>query len=65
MVLYYKPDCDSNDCESEPNEKATPSILAIEVWLVRLHMEWVLIEYHTAQATVALGLVLAMVLAGW
>ena len=69
MVLY-KPDCDSNDCE-QPNEKATPSILAIEVWLVRLHacgVAGLLIEYHTVhhvRATVALGLALAMLLAGW
>ena len=50
MVLY-KPDCDSNDCEL-PNEKATPSILAIQVWLVRLHVDELLIEYHTAGASV-------------
>ena len=36
MVLY-KLDCDSNDCKL-PNGKATPSILAIEVWLMRLHV---------------------------
>ena len=36
MVLY-KPDCDFNDCK-KPKEKATPSILAIEVWLVRLQV---------------------------
>ena len=32
QMLLYKPDCNSNDCEL-PNEKATPSILPIEVWL--------------------------------
>ena len=55
MVLY-KPDCDSNDCKL-PNEKATPS----EVWLMRLHVGGLLIEYHSTRATVALG----WVLAGW
>ena len=29
-MMLYKPDYDSNDCEL-PNEKATPSILGIEV----------------------------------
>ena len=59
MVLY-KPDCDSNDCEL-PNKKATPSILAIEVWLVRLHVEWAINRIpYTARATIALGLVLAV-----
>ena len=39
QMVLYKPDCDSNNCEL-PNEKATPSILAIEVWLVTLHVGW-------------------------
>ena len=47
MVLY-KPDCDSNDCEL-PNWRATPSILAIEVWLVKLHVGWAItrIPYYS------------------
>ena len=45
MVLY-KPDCNSNDYEL-PNGKATPSILAIEVWLVRLHVGWDINTYNT------------------
>ena len=38
MVLH-KPDYNSNDYEL-PNKKATPSILAIEVWLMKLHVVW-------------------------
>ena len=41
MVLY-RPDCDCNDCEL-PNEKVTPSILAIEVWIMWLHVDGLLI----------------------
>ena len=32
-MMLYKPDCNSNDYEL-PNGKATPSVLAIEAWLV-------------------------------
>ena len=55
MVLY-KPDCDSNDCEL-PNEKATPSILAIEVWPVRLHVGWTInrIPYCSSDSCVWCG----------
>ena len=55
MVLY-KPDYDSNDCEW-PNEKATTSILAIEVWLVRLHVGWAInrIPYCSSDGCVWLG----------
>ena len=52
MVLN-KLGCGSNDSEL-PNEKATPSILAKETWLVRLHVGGLLIEYHTTRVTVAL-----------
>ena len=54
-TILYKPDCDSNDCKL-PNEKAIPSILAIDVWLVKLHVVWAI--NYTTWATVALGWVL-------
>ena len=55
MVLY-KPDCDSNDCKW-PNKKATPSILAIEVWLMRLHVGWTInrIPYCSSDGCAWLG----------
>ena len=55
MVLY-KPDCDSNDCEL-PNEKATPSILGIEVWLMRLHVGWAItkIPYYSSDSCASLA----------
>ena len=54
MVLY-KPDCTSNHYEL-PNEKATPSILAIEVWLVR-HVGWAInrIPYCSSDSRAWLG----------
>ena len=56
VYAIYKPDCDSNDCEW-PNEKATPSILAIEVWLVRLHVGWAInrIPYRSSDRWTWLG----------
>ena len=52
----YKPDYNSNDCKL-PNEKATPSNLAIEVWLVRLHVGWAInrIPYNLSNTCVWLG----------
>ena len=56
QMVLYKPDCDSNDCEL-PNGKATPSILAIEVWLVRLHVGWDIniIPYYSSDSCAWLG----------
>ena len=56
MVLY-KPGCDSNDCEL-PNKKVTPSILAIEVWLMRLHVGWAIniAPYYLSDSCTWLGI---------
>ena len=55
-MMLYKPDCDSNDYEL-PNEKVTPSILAIEVWLVRLHVGWAInrMPYYSSDSCAWLG----------
>ena len=51
QMVLYKPDCDCNDYEL-PNGKATPSIIATEVWLVMLHVGWAIhrIPYYTRAA---------------
>ena len=55
MVLN-KPDYDSNDCEFL-NRKATPSILAIEAWLVRVHVGWTInrISYYSIEQQLRLA----------
>ena len=46
----------SNDCKV-PNEKARPSVLAMEVWLVRPHMGWDInrIPYYWSDSYAWLG----------
>ena len=63
MVLY-KPDGDSNDCKLV-NEKATPSILAIEVWLVRVNVGWLLIEYYATRAQLSLAILWYWQVGSW
>ena len=56
MVLYIQARLpDSNDCEL-PNREATPSILAIEAWLVRLHVGWAInrIPYYSSDSCACL-----------
>ena len=56
-MVVYKPDCDSNDCEL-PNEKATPLILVIAVWLMRLHVGRAInrISYYSSNSCTWLGI---------
>ena len=60
MVLY-KLNCDSQIA----NEKATPSILAIEVWLVKVNVGWLLIEYYATRAQLLLAILWYWQVGSW
>ena len=42
IILYTSQIAILMNATCQMNEKVTPSILAIEVWLVRLHVRWII-----------------------